>query len=151
QALRVDLHHPEATYNLGLVRWRSGRMTDDELLRQLREASTSLPGHWLPRYLRAQVHVERADCSSALEEWQGIEECTAEASEVAALLTWPEDPRPHSPHCMRTFEGHRDGVLSVCFSGDGKYALSGGEFGSLRLWEVSSGRCLRTFEGHRLQ
>jgi len=27
-------------------------------------------------------------------------------------------------------------------------ALSGSKDGTLKLWDVSSGRCLRTFEGH---
>ena len=68
-----------------------------------------------------------------------------------------------SGRCLRTFEEHRHGgddVTSVCLSADGRYVLSGGgnisenlgafwnNRGTLKLWEVSSGRCLRTFEGH---
>ena len=50
--------------------------------------------------------------------------------------------------CVRTFEGHKDDVRSVCLSSDGRWALSGSDDTTLRLWDVSSGRCLRTFEGH---
>ena len=37
---------------------------------------------------------------------------------------------------------------SVALSADGRWALSGSEDKTLRLWEVASGRCVRTFEGH---
>ncbi|HUH67280.1 MAG TPA: caspase family protein [Syntrophales bacterium] len=39
-------------------------------------------------------------------------------------------------------------VLSMAFSLDGKYALSGGTDGSVRLWDISSGVELRTIYGH---
>ena len=49
---------------------------------------------------------------------------------------------------LRRFEGHTDYVMSVCFSPDGRYALSGSRDNTLRLWEVASGQELRCFEGH---
>ena len=49
---------------------------------------------------------------------------------------------------LRCFEGHTDCVMSVCFSPDGRYALSGSNDKTLRLWEVASGKELRRFEGH---
>ena len=47
-----------------------------------------------------------------------------------------------------TGEGHRSEVLSVAFSPDGRYALSGSRDKTLKLWEVATGRLIRTFEGH---
>ncbi|MGD9092733.1 MAG: tetratricopeptide repeat protein, partial [Anaerolineales bacterium] len=47
-----------------------------------------------------------------------------------------------------TFKGHTGMVESVFLSADGRYALSGSEDKTLKLWELESGRCLRTFEGH---
>jgi WD40 repeat protein len=41
--------------------------------------------------------------------------------------------------------GHSDWINSVAFSSDGRMALSGGGNGTLKLWDVSSGRLLRTF------
>jgi len=49
---------------------------------------------------------------------------------------------------VRTFEGHKNEVNSVCLSADGRRALSGGVDTALRLWEVATGRCLRSFPGH---
>ncbi|MBM4133741.1 MAG: hypothetical protein FJ245_08240 [Nitrospira sp.] len=44
--------------------------------------------------------------------------------------------------------GHAGGVRAVAFSPDGKWALSGSEDQTLRLWEAATGREVRTFVGH---
>ncbi|OGV56468.1 MAG: hypothetical protein A2X45_03380 [Lentisphaerae bacterium GWF2_50_93] len=47
----------------------------------------------------------------------------------------------------QTFEGHKKEITSVCFSPNGKFALSGSKDKNIKLWDIS-GKCLRTFEGH---
>jgi serine/threonine protein kinase len=49
--------------------------------------------------------------------------------------------------CLRTFDGHTKIVHSVCFSPDERFALSGSEDKTLRLWDIETGQCLRTFDG----
>ncbi|HOL24645.1 MAG TPA: peptidase C14, partial [Candidatus Hydrothermia bacterium] len=49
---------------------------------------------------------------------------------------------------VRTFEGHENGITSVCFSPDGNYIASGSYDETIKLWEVSTGKLVRTFEGH---
>jgi len=44
--------------------------------------------------------------------------------------------------------GHTSYVFSVAFSPDGKYALSGSEDKTLKLWEVATGGEVRAFAGH---
>ena len=53
-----------------------------------------------------------------------------------------------SGKCLRTLEGHGDGVLACGFSPDGRLLVSGSWDRTLKLWEVQSGKCLRTLEGH---
>ena len=51
---------------------------------------------------------------------------------------------------MREFEGHTRKGWSVAWSVDELRALSGASDGTMRLWDVETGRCLRVFESHQL-
>ncbi len=63
-------------------------------------------------------------------------------------------PAPELTTGQQAFEnkilslGHTAAVRSVVFSPDGKFALSGSDDNTLRLWDVESALSLRTFEGH---
>jgi len=148
QALQTETNHPQATYNLGLILWRSGRMTDDLLVRKMGDVCASRSGEWLPLYLLGQVHLEQGDWQAAVEALEGIEGQDASQEEVVFALALAKDQLVNSRRLLRTFEGHTDPVISVYLSADGRYALSGGGDKTLRLWDVASSDCLRTFEGH---
>jgi WD40 repeat protein len=57
-------------------------------------------------------------------------------------------PVPEPVGEVRRFEGHTKGAWGVAFSPDGRYALSGAGDGTVRLWEVATGREVRRFSGH---
>src|SRR5512146_222932 len=44
--------------------------------------------------------------------------------------------------------GNKSEVLSVAFSPDGKYVLTGSNDWTARLWDVPTGYLVRTFTGH---
>ena len=53
-----------------------------------------------------------------------------------------------SGRLARTLEGHRNGVRSVAFDGQGKWLASGSSDRTVKVWEAGSGRLARTLEGH---
>lgn len=74
----------------------------------------------------------------------------AEKKEIGVIFVWDVS----NGRLVNTFDGTGNNkgwghaVLTMAFSPDGKYALSGGTDGSIRLWDVSSGAELRTMQGH---
>ncbi|MGW7041171.1 WD40 repeat domain-containing serine/threonine protein kinase [Streptomyces avermitilis] len=65
-ALRVDPNHLEATFNSGLLRWRSGEISDERLVADLSAARADARDRWQGAYLLGQVHLERGDLDGAL-------------------------------------------------------------------------------------
>jgi WD40 repeat protein len=148
EALQSDSHHLESIYNLGLIQWRNLQITDGALLEKLREASSSHPGDWKTAYLQALVHLERGGGVRAIEVLNSLQGEDAQRQEVLNATRLAKSPDAIPYRLVRTFEGHAESVTSVCLSADGRYALSGSQDKTLRLWHLKTGHCLRIFEGH---
>jgi predicted Zn finger-like uncharacterized protein len=150
QALSVDPHHPEATYNWGLIQWRSSRLTDQKLLQKLREVRTSSADSARVDYLMGLVHLERTDAHAAVECLSNAVKGSPDRVEIASALAAAQslrDPCKLLPGTL--FEGLTDSVTSCSWSPDGRFALSTCEDDErLFLCEVSSGKCLATWRGH---
>ena len=59
-----------------------------------------------------------------------------------------QDAEGENWQVLRTLAGHKGGVNSVAFSPDGKRALTGSFDGTLRLWDLATGKTLLTLKGH---
>jgi molecular chaperone DnaK len=147
EALAADPLHPEAIYNLGLIRWRKAEITDYGLVTQLNEIR-SVDSSWRPAYLLGLVHLERRDREAAIKLLEEACAVTPKPHTNDALTHARAMPETESTRCISTFGGHVGSVLSVAFSPDGRLALSGSEDATLRVLEIVTGRCLCTFEGH---
>lgn len=146
EALRTDAHHQDAFYNLGLVRWRTGKVSDLELLDTLQELKNFHPDSGEPDYLLACVHLERGDGMAAQEVLNGIQEPDANREEILAARDLASSPaagiRP-----LHTFEDPQKSMYCLHMSADGQVALSGYYGRMLKLWDVTTGKCLRSVKG----
>src|SRR5262249_8401444 len=77
EALAHHPRHPRTTHDLGLRRWRSGRIPEEGLLSELTAVCQAHPGEERVLELLGHVHLERGDCESALQ-------VLGEGAEVAA-------------------------------------------------------------------
>eukprot|EP01025_Chloroclados_australasicus_P042378 TRINITY_DN4507_c0_g1_i8.p1 TRINITY_DN4507_c0_g1~~TRINITY_DN4507_c0_g1_i8.p1 ORF type:complete len:725 (-),score=120.31 TRINITY_DN4507_c0_g1_i8:319-2268(-) len=57
-----------------------------------------------------------------------------------------EDLRPFPTTIYLKYEGHQGLVKSVAIDPQGEWLLSGGKDGTLRVWEVTTGRCMQTWQ-----
>lgn len=71
------------------------------------------------------------------------------ASRDKSVMVW-EITRDESNYgfARRALRGHNHFVSDVVISSDGQFALSGSWDGTLRLWEIATGKCTRRFNGH---
>ncbi len=141
QALRLHPDHPEAGFNAGIRRWRSGQVDDLELVRQVRVTGES---EWLGHYLEALVHLERADSAAALAALAGMPETERKREEVRSALAAATRRPPSPARILRIAEGH----TRLRLTADGSRVLSAGNEATLKLWDVATTRCIRTFVGH---
>lgn len=58
-------------------------------------------------------------------------------------------PHPKSGECVRTFEGHKDFVLSVALTPDNQWVLSGSKDRGVQFWDPETGNAQLMLQGHK--
>ena len=152
EALREDPQHLEATYNRGVVLWRNGNLTDDELVKQVELiCSTGLDG-WMSHYLLALLHLERGDMDSAMPLLEIATQQVKSKSEMRLSQNLVKSLGSLEARYLKTFGEHGSEIHSISISNDGKYVISGSGFFNkdnlIRLWDIKTEKCLKTFAGH---
>lgn len=67
---------------------------------------------------------------------------SASADKGAKIWDWS------TGECVRTLQGHSQGLSDVCWNRQGNYLCTASDDFTLRLWDVETGRSLRTLAGH---
>jgi WD40 repeat protein/serine/threonine protein kinase len=155
RAVRADPHHPHAVFNRGLHLWRSGRMTDAQLVGELEQVRATHRDGWTGDHLLGLVHLERGAADEAAALLGAAAGKAADAPEPATALArarrLPAAPPP------AVLEGHANPVSAVALGAG--LAVSGGrdasnppppgaEGGTVRIWDLASGRCLHVLRAH---
>jgi len=74
EALELEPSHSEATYNLGLMRWRAGEISDMELVHELEACNAGHGDGWIDLLTLGLVHMERGAHESAVSTLESISE-----------------------------------------------------------------------------
>ena len=56
---------------------------------------------------------------------------------------------PKTGECVRTFEGHKDFVLSVALTPDGLWVMSGSKDRGVQFWDPDTGHAQLMLQGHK--
>lgn len=159
QALACHKGHLASTYNLALLEWRSGRITDHDAILRLKEAEPPEDAPWRRSILIARMLLESDDCEGTLSAMESIQEKDPDAT---TLMHTAKMRLPTSRRCVRVLEGHKSPIHSVCICSDGRKGLSaswesfdsawdGGEFPdtNVRIWDLTQGYCIHQFRGRQ--
>ncbi|MFP6615967.1 MAG: protein kinase, partial [Candidatus Hydrogenedentota bacterium] len=147
----VLIEHPEhiqASYNRGLLFWRRGHITDTQMLELTQNMCHTYPQEWLPRYLTAEVCMERGDCGIAMDILEPIVNDDEYRRDVAfcQAMSYHYQTRDKK----RVWESRMEGiqVSAVGVSVDGWRILTGGVDGKIVSFERASQEATTTFVGH---
>ncbi|MFG2435848.1 protein kinase [Streptomyces sp. NPDC048508] len=137
RALRADPHHPHARYNRGLHRWRTGVITDAELVDELESVRFGDPDDGT--YLLALVHRERGDAPAAAELLRDASARMPHDQQIAAALA---SVREAPPPAQFVLPGeHDDWITALALTPDGTTGISADGSGGLRIWDLATGEC----------
>jgi WD40 repeat protein/serine/threonine protein kinase len=144
EALAIDPHHAYSVYNAGVLRWRAGKLTDDELVARLESVRATSDDRGAA-YPLALVHLERGDVGAALDLLDEAE-AAPDHIEIAAHLQRAAEHNAGSRHGERSFTVNTaDGPLVwASFTPDGQRALTGSIRGVVCTWDLDGGCCLAT-------
>ena len=71
---------------------------------------------------------------------------TIQPEDLVPQLPRPRDLQPFPTVCSLTFRGHNNMVRCLSVESSGQYVASGCDDGTVKVWEVSTGRCLKTWD-----
>jgi WD40 repeat protein/serine/threonine protein kinase len=137
EALKADPHHPESTYNRGLLEWRSGRLTDVSLVQQLNQARGTYPR---ATHLLGLVHLERGDVEAALSSLKEAQQTDPDNLAVNAAINDATQLASTIRPVSRTLTGNGP-ITGVIFCSGGQTLLSASGL-TLRKWAVGPATCL---------
>jgi WD40 repeat protein/serine/threonine protein kinase len=123
KALQGEPLHPEATYNLGLVRWRRAQLQDHRLVHDLTVVRAAHQADWKPSYLLALVHLERGDLPAAAELLDSLEPAAREQPEVQEARALAREPGPGGDSALRWSRDGGAELRAVSLDPDGRCVL----------------------------
>ena len=137
RALAADGRHAPTTFNRGLHQWRSGTITDVELVGRMEDLARSHEDDWLDEFLLGLVHSERGDEWSARRCFADIEaQASGDQMFQDAKDALEADPSPTG--LRHRVVGDIRVVRSVALTRGDEFAVAGG-WGGVEIWHVSSG------------
>lgn len=171
RALQAAPRHFESNFNLGLLRWRSGELTDDALVAELARRRRRPDGSEDERVtgLLRLLHAERGDPLSATrgggmagdagadqvatELQMPVERvkcialsddgCTLLLAAGSALQAWDTA----AGTCRLSLDGIAESATALLLCPDGKTALVGAHDG-ITAWSITTGACVGRLAGH---
>ncbi|MDH5478416.1 MAG: protein kinase, partial [Nitrospinota bacterium] len=138
EALINQPHHPQATYNNGLVNWRSGSVMDLDVVHEVEESVKSHGADSDCEYYLGLVHLERDDCKAAIEAFRNILKTSHLFEPAMEAGKTAMDRLSVSMRQEDLFQEHTKSVNSIAMGGDGVRLISGGDDLMVMQWSLAT-------------
>ncbi|MFH1113488.1 MAG: protein kinase [Pseudomonadota bacterium] len=151
KALTVDAHHPQATFNRGLLRWRDAKITDIDFVTAMEEMRKSHENNPDAALLLSRVHDERGDPHQGIEVLESFQKTAGSTEEIRGEL---ENLREHCGEPDRLISSFRmvnnrfyKASERPAISGNGRYAVWStiARDNGLEVHETCTGRVIGPF------
>jgi WD40 repeat protein/serine/threonine protein kinase len=139
EALVNEPHHPQATYNFGLVNWRGGKIPDLDVAMAVEESVKSHGADSDCEYYLGLVHLERDDCQAALEALRSVLKTSHIFTPAMEAGKDALERLETSRRLAGRMTGHAGSVNCIALAGDGKRLFSSGDDHSVIQWDSSTG------------
>ncbi len=154
EALQARAGHVEATFNLGLLRWRRGEQTDADVLEALTAAAAHSDNPAVWAHLRGLAHAERGDTGNLCAGLLAGAEQPLSAVALSPDGGWVAAGSRHRDVWLWPVGSDRDGrllqtqsgaVLALEFSADSRRLHIAGADGTVWVWDLAGNACLETW------
>ena len=146
KALQEDPQHLAAMYNRGIMLWRHGELTDEELVLQIESIRDLYSKDWHWDNLLAQIHLERGDMDLAA---KLLEDAVSKGADPA-VIDIARSSHDRWSKCIRVCSDRSKSVSSVAISKDGLLGISGGGGvggGMVSYWNLQTGETKKELQG----
>jgi len=148
-ALTVDAHHPQATFNLGLLHWRDAKITDVDFVTAMEEMRKSHEGNPEAALLLARVHAERGDPYQGIQVLEAFEKAAWSTEEIRTELMRMRE-RGGEPDKVVALSKSKYGYFSgeIAMSQNGAYVVWNGATGGhiFEVYDTVTGCVVRSFD-----
>ncbi len=142
EAVRLDPHNMDATFNLALDRWRHAEHTDADALDAVTEAARSTGGRAEARVVEALLHLERGDHRAAHAAVASVEGDDAAAGDLAYLRSHLAPAGWQGRRVLATMPGPGGRVAAVGFAADEQHVRSTTADATTRTVRVADAACV---------
>ncbi|MDH4184243.1 MAG: protein kinase, partial [Nitrospinota bacterium] len=147
EALINEPHHPQSTYNAGLVNWRAAKISDMDLVREVEESVKSHGADSDCEYYLGLVHLERDDCEEAIEALRKILKTSYLFQPAMDAGKEAHERLAASRKLEMTLKGHVGSANSIAVAGGGGLRLfSGGDDHTVIQWNMGTGANEKSLE-----
>ncbi|KAI3810376.1 hypothetical protein L1987_19988 [Smallanthus sonchifolius] len=85
-------------------------------------------------------------CPRARKKRVSVAQINIDPESLKPKLPSRKDLKPYPTTCYLEYKGHKGPVASICTDPSGQHIASGSHDGTVRIWEVETGRCIKIWE-----